>query len=472
MGAGITGLSIALELLSRGRRVTVCEAEVVGSGTTGGSSGHLDAHPEQGPAAFLNQLGETQARACTRLRLEAIRTIGRVAGGECDFQSIPAFRYSENDGDRSELRREFAAAEKLGLNVEWVESVPFPRAASGYCLSGMARIDCMRYLRRLCDAVVEQGGEVFERSPVRFPVGEHPRSADVGQGRIRFDHFISAVHCHGGRSLSVDAQIPPYQSYVLAVSVRQPPADALFWDNSNPYYYVRRSGTEDERLLLVGGCDHRTGAGDEQAALRKLEQWTRDRFDVEEVVARWSAELFEPVDRLPLIGRAGGRDNVWVATGLSGIGLTWGTAAAQIIADLLDNTFVEAADALSPGRLGLSGIFRFAAEQVTSAANLARRVLPARSVSPDALAPGEGAVGMLNGQHVAVCRDLSGCLHVRRPLCTHMGGVVQWNAVEQTWDCPVHGGRFAANGERMYGPPQADLAAAEVQQKQTTAAET
>tara|TARA_R110002095_G_scaffold194680_1_gene173023 strand:+ start:683 stop:988 length:306 start_codon:yes stop_codon:yes gene_type:complete len=51
VGAGIAGLSVALELLKRGRQVTVCEAAVIGAGTTGGSSGHLDAHPEFGPQA-------------------------------------------------------------------------------------------------------------------------------------------------------------------------------------------------------------------------------------------------------------------------------------------------------------------------------------------------------------------------------------------------------------------------------------
>ncbi|MEX0824841.1 MAG: Rieske 2Fe-2S domain-containing protein, partial [Pirellulaceae bacterium] len=43
------------------------------------------------------------------------------------------------------------------------------------------------------------------------------------------------------------------------------------------------------------------------------------------------------------------------------------------------------------------------------------------------------------------------------PTCSHQGGVVHWNEMEQTWDCPVHGGRFAANGERIYGPPESRL---------------
>jgi len=34
---------------------------------------------------------------------------------------------------------------------------------------------------------------------------------------------------------------------------------------------------------------------------------------------------------------------------------------------------------------------------------------------------------------------------------------VHWNQAEKTWDCPCHGGRYSATGERLYGPPSADL---------------
>jgi Rieske Fe-S protein len=36
--------------------------------------------------------------------------------------------------------------------------------------------------------------------------------------------------------------------------------------------------------------------------------------------------------------------------------------------------------------------------------------------------------------------------------------VVAWNGAERTWDCPLHGSRFAADGRRLEGPAVADLA--------------
>ena len=59
---------------------------------------------------------------------------------------------------------------------------------------------------------------------------------------------------------------------------------------------------------------------------------------------------------------------------------------------------------------------------------------------------------------VAAYRDPSGACHLRSATCTHMRGVVHWNAGEQTWDCPCHGSRFDPYGRVLNGPATTDLA--------------
>ncbi|EAQ80539.1 FAD-dependent oxidoreductase [Blastopirellula marina] len=456
IGAGISGLSIALELLNRGHRVTVCEANLIGSGTTGGSTGHLDAHPEMGAQKLIDRLGIEKAKILTQSRLDAIRAIENLADESVEFSRCPAYYYTDKASHVHALRDQLNATNAIGLTAQWMDAVPIQRAVAGYQLAGMARFNSFAYLRQLTDRVVAAGGVLFEQTMIAGPTESYPVSLRSAQGSVRFDQVVCAVHCNFTGSMRLYLQTPAYQSYVIAARVKSSLPEALFWDDSDPYFYVRRA-TADGRVILAGGCDHRTGNGGEQAAFKELEAWIRDRFEIEEIVSRWSAELFEPTDGLPFIGKVAGTKNVWIVTGLSGVGLSLGTASAPILADLLEGKPHELEDVLSPARVEPTSVVDVVSEQMIAVGNYAERMLPKSEIEVERLQPGQGAVGNLNGKRKAVCRDASGCLHERNPVCTHLGGVVHWNEAEQTWDCPVHGGRFAADGSRLYGPPEKDL---------------
>src|SRR4029450_8651750 len=80
-----------------------------------------------------------------------------------------------------------------------------------------------------------------------------------------------------------------------------------------------------------------------------LEEWARNRFDVEAVEHRWSAHDYVTVDGLPYVGRLQSyKERVLIATGFRKWGMTNGTAEAQILADAIlgrDNEWAFAFDA-------------------------------------------------------------------------------------------------------------------------------
>ena len=58
---------------------------------------------------------------------------------------------------------------------------------------------------------------------------------------------------------------------------------------------------------------------------------------------------------------------------------------------------------------------------------------------------------------MAIYKDENGNVHTYSALCPHLHGVVCWNAVEKSFDCPVHGSRFSKEGVCITGPAKAGL---------------
>ena len=86
-----------------------------------------------------------------------------------------------------------------------------------------------------------------------------------------------------------------------------------------------------------------------------------------DVEFRWSGQVMEPVDSLAFIGRnPGDDDNVFIATGDSGNGMTHGTIAGLLLTDLIlgrDNPWSELYD---PSRKSVRALAEFAREAAAS----------------------------------------------------------------------------------------------------------
>jgi nitrite reductase/ring-hydroxylating ferredoxin subunit len=241
---------------------------------------------------------------------------------------------------------------------------------------------------------------------------------------------------------------------------------ALYWDGSwqvgDSYHYTRMSGAlaPDAEFLIVGGEDHKTGQADDgHERFARLEDWMRRHFPFAgEVAHRWSGQIIEPNDRVAFIGRNPlWDDNVLLATGDSGAGLTHRTIAAMLISDLLlgrENSWEEF---YSPSRKSLRAVPEFAKENLNAVAQYGDWLRACQPVEADEIAPGTGRVVQRGLKRIAVYRTPSGELIERSAVCPHLGGIVRWNSVEDSWDCPCHGSRFDLRGRVLNGPANADL---------------
>lgn len=174
---------------------------------------------------------------------------------------------------------------------------------------------------------------------------------------------------------------------------------------------------------------------------------------------RWSGQINEPADMLPFIGESSHGKNVWMSTGYSGTGMTYGTLSAMLLADFAlerENRFAKLYD---PGRKKVGSILE---NVVTKTIEFPKRMIEkmthldveAKSVAE--VGEGEGKIVSAGGTKYAVAR-IDGELRTVDPTCTHMGCTVAWNAAEKSWDCPCHGSRFNTRGDVLNGPATSPL---------------
>jgi Rieske Fe-S protein len=268
-----------------------------------------------------------------------------------------------------------------------------------------------------------------------------------------------------------------YLTYVVGALVpRGSVTKALYWDTGDPYHYVRvhtESTPEatDERahdILIVGGEDHKTGQADDALdRYARLEDWARERFPaMQDIVFRWSGQVMEPVDGLAFIGRNPlDSENVYIATGDSGMGMTHGTIAGILLTDLVIGRRNPWVTLYSPSRKAVRAAKEFVKETINMASQYADWLTGGDVSSADELALGTGAVLRRGLKKVAVYRDEQGNLHERLAVCTHLGCIVRWNSSEHTWDCPCHGSRFDRNGQVLNGPAIRSLDEVEAEEK-------
>jgi nitrite reductase/ring-hydroxylating ferredoxin subunit len=344
--------------------------------------------------------------------------------------------------------------------------LPFPTAGA-IEFPDQAQFHPVKYLGGLIRLYAACGGCLSEHAHVRG-IDEEADRCRIRTDRSVFyaDQVIALTDAPIIGGGLIDTKLRANRSYVLSARVASDQVPhGLFWDLAVPYHYVRAARTAGGPVVVVGGEDHRTGTDADAESCERLEQYVRERFSGAEMLQRWSGQIMEPVDGLPYIGRREGGSRVLLGTGYAGNGLTFGTAAAQVLADIVRGLANPYAELFAPNRMMAARQWaRYAAQNLPAAWTLVGDLLPhPRAASLDDLRAGDGRVVTFNGAKVAAARALDGTLHLLSPSCTHMGCDVAWNRVEQTWDCPCHGSRYGLDGQVLHGPavlPLESLAAA------------
>ena len=271
-----------------------------------------------------------------------------------------------------------------------IPGVPFT-APAALRFANQGQFHPLKYLAGLARAIVRLGGRIhcgshvaeFEKRPRRPQVKtsgqahRHRRRRRVRDELTR-ERLGHDAHEAGGVSHVRDRR---------AHSAQRRPSRACTGTRSDPVLTTcgSRKRQDGEPLLIVGGEDHKTGqADDQERRFGALLEWTRQHFPMAgDIAYRWSGQVIEPNDYMAFIGRNPGDENVYIATGDSGNGMTHGTIAGMLIPDLIlgvENRWTKLYD---PARVTLRAAAEFVRENVNVAAKYADWITPGEVSSPD-----------------------------------------------------------------------------------------
>jgi len=462
VGAGLTGLTSALLLARAGRQVAVVEARHVGAVTTGNTTGKLSVLQGTKLSRMLRLQSTSVVEAYVAANLEGQQWLLRFcADHDVPVQTRDAITYAATESEIETAHQEHDAAETVGLDVRWMDAldVPFP-FHGGTLLPDQAQFDPMDVLDALGAELRTHGGTIHEGRRV-VGVSKHGRPVATldDASTVEAEQIILATGTPVLDRGLYFAKVEPLRSYALAFDNADIP-DGMFLSAGSPTRSIRDAPVSGGSRLIVGGNGHPVGRADSELEhLDGLREWTAQYFPGAVETHAWSAQDYRSHDGIPYIGqlpRGGG--HIQLATGFDKWGMTNGVAAARTITARILGEKPSWAGPLGRRVTRPQGAFNIVRTNAGVGLAATRSILDVSPLGmPSTPAEGEGVVGR-SGLVPTAVSTVDGRTCAVSGVCTHLGGVLSWNDAEKSWDCPLHGSRFAPDGRVLEGPATKPLA--------------
>lgn len=468
IGAGITGLLTACRLSSKGKKVIVVEDGSIGSGETARTTAHISSVIDDRFYEISRIHGEETCRLAAESHLNALNMIEDLVikhGIDCDFRRLYGYLIFRPEEDADDLEKEYHAALKAGVDTKILPAAPIDFGSSYPCLMFpmQAQFHVLKFISAIANLFTDSGGLIFTSTHVK-KIKEEDEVVKIitSDGKIiRAEHTIVCTNSPISDYFKIHVKQAAYRSYVTGFKIDKGSIpDGLFWDNEEPYHYIRTYNDGRNEILIVGGEDHRTGQEDNpENRYENLIKWTRANIpEAGELRYKWSGQIMEPVDGLSLIGLdPESKGRVYISTGDSGMGITHAGFSSIILTDLIFGIKNPWAKIYDPSRITLKAAPEYIKEGLNTAVQYVDFLTPPETSNTDEIEPGTGVIMATGSDKLAVYKDTSGKIYKFSALCPHLKCVVEWNNAEKTWDCPCHGSRFDAMGNVINGPALANL---------------
>jgi glycine/D-amino acid oxidase-like deaminating enzyme len=345
IGAGLAGLTAALEVARRGHSVVMLEAQRIAWNASGRNTGFVLPGYAADPQSIIARVGLEQAKALWALSeagfdyvRKTCRELPGVQASEGGWLNVSKV---DNDAEIAAsaglLAKEFGAAVEAWPAERVRETLKSPLYFSAIHYPKAFSIHTLNYALGLATAAEAAGVRIFEETPATQvdPHGVRKR-IDTPNARVRASHVVLAGNVYSARIMSWLAHtLVPISTYVITTArLGEQLREAIAYPGA-----VSDTELADNHYRVVGGDRlmwsgrSTTWRGDPQRNARALVSDIRRAYpQLGEIKVdyAWTGVLGNTVHRMPQIGEVS--PGFWLLSGFGGHGLNTTAMGGELIA--------------------------------------------------------------------------------------------------------------------------------------------
>jgi glycine oxidase len=345
VGGGIIGLAVAYYLAREQVQVTLVERGAVGREASWAAAGYLSYQGENNTPGPRLDLVRT-----SRLMYDGwIEELQEFTAADTGFWRCGLLELCLNEAEAHEMQARLDWQQAAGFNINWLDAAavrqrqphlaPEIPVQGGLLLPDVAQVRPPRLLKALTEAVIRQGVQVREHTPVTAITRDHDRVTGVTISHgdpIAAPIVINAAGSWAAQLGPEMARLPvkPIKGTIVLLETPAPPTRELL-DSSQGSLYPRA----DNKVLL--GATVEDVGFDKRVTLASVDQLVHQAITLmptlkdATLVTAWSGLRPYTHDNLPYLGPIPGLRGAYAATGHFRSGILLAPVTGLLIKEMI-----------------------------------------------------------------------------------------------------------------------------------------
>jgi gamma-glutamylputrescine oxidase len=360
VGAGVTGLSTALELAERDLSAVVLEREWVGCGASGRNAGHQASAINEQLLMIRRFVGENSIREYVALLNEALAYMTDYIDHyeiDCGHHRTGSLVAGTSEKHRKKVRGLTARVRELGGRVRFVDEDEMrerdlPVAFNCAMWGDGGTFDPYRFVNGIRKIAELKGVRLYEQSPVTDLKDGSPVVLNTPEGEVRARKVLLATNAYTAKlpfkTVGRRRVLPVYPSFVETEVLTDEQWQRVGWSGREAictaHAMLESYNPSPNGTLIIGTVKPQVSFGSSldyeatQKAMATQEAAFRRRFPMLDDVGiqhGWGGWVAMTTNFMPMCSKLRGSENVFYAMAYQGHGVPKATLMGQTASDML-----------------------------------------------------------------------------------------------------------------------------------------